>query len=229
MIVDFDKEPLIPGHLNGLLAPVLSLLKGARSVESISDERPARLLMEALTAELEETGFVGIHHTRALPESIKSNGLQLLTGRERRAKFLREYGKLFTAGEIADIEAAWKNYFCGMQYMGREGQVWFNYTSDEFDTAEESHFLRYFGGEQIHMPLHDHPSVSEKLRSIGVPLRVRCRLFPSVVTEFRDHSAAWVWLSIYHKKLNPSAAVDSFNIYSPRSIPASAILSVDPL
>lgn len=97
--------------------------------------------------------IIGIHYTRAMPESIRSKGLLIRNGNQIRQAFLEEYGYLFSQEETQNLKKEWSNYFNCLQSSVRDERIFFNFTENELEQDGVSRLLEAYGGEQIGMPI----------------------------------------------------------------------------
>jgi hypothetical protein len=67
--------------------------------------------------------------------------------------------------------------------------------------------LTNYGCENIYMPLTESPDLEAILSTIGQPLVVECELNPANLKTFMDYPWGTIWLSTYHKSINPRADV----------------------
>ena len=105
--------------------------------------------------------MIGIHYSRAIPESIGNNGLLIRNGVEIRATFLKDHGHLFTEREVATIKEKWTNYYVTNQCTSRDGRIYFNFTESALNTAGTEYLLSLYGGEQISMCFELHEPIGE--------------------------------------------------------------------
>jgi hypothetical protein len=109
----------------------------------------------------------------------------------------------------------------------RDNMIWFNLSPQAMENGDAGPLLEHYGGEVVYMPLTNLGSISLKIRDIGQPLVVKCRLNPNQINGFWEYPIALVWLSAYHTKINPNARFYDQDIYSTTAIPLQDILSVE--
>lgn len=222
-----DTASTLPKELLKELSALDSSLKRIDYFDDVEREVDLNSVLERLDSYLEERGVIAHHYTRADPESIRLRGLIVSTGAERRAWFLTAYGHRFTPEQLSQIREAHAKYFWKGQNEVRDGLVFLTLNKHAPDDLDVAPLLSYFGGETINMPLTRIPGVDEVLRSIGKPLVVSVQLHPSQMIDCTDHSAARVWLSAYHAKVNPKAELNGRDVSVCKSIPPKDILSIE--
>ena len=200
MPVYVDSLDQFPDHISAMLLPFRVDFLNENYIDSlVRDLHRLDAVQQAMTEFLEENGVVAYHYTRAYRQSIQDNGLLIQQGSYRRQWFLDTYGHLFTSDEISVIKAAWKKYFTESQDACRDGRIWFNHTKNALSNGGAGPLLENFGGEMIYMPLDKHSSISAKIKQMGEPLIVHCRLKPSVINGYWDYPSAVAWLSLIIK------------------------------
>lgn len=151
-----------------------------------------------------ENRIIGVHYTRALPDSIRSKGLLIRNGMEIREGFLSEHGELFTQKELSIIRYRWDNYFFHDD-NSNGNNVFFNFTEVELGRAGTKYLLGMYGGEQVSMCFEPDELIGIKLGKIGEPLIVRCSLEPKNIEIFGDYPWGKVLVSSFHLLINPKA------------------------
>jgi len=217
----------IPEEIVRLISPLSEQLMQSRFVDSVARTRAAQPVLARMTDYLEQTGIIGIHYTRAVPADISASGLICATGAERRAWFLEKYADHFSHSELRAIKAAWQQFFTERQNSVRDSKVFFCLTMRALLNGGAAPLLENFGGEAINMPLVGLPRITDKIRVLGSPLIVRCGLKPSRLRGSWDHPAAVVWLSAFHTRLNPQAALYDVDVYTTSSISPEDVISVE--
>jgi hypothetical protein len=226
-MISFESAASIPDDIVHMIEPLKGQLMQARFVDSVARTRSAQPVLARMTQYLEQTGIIGIHYTRAVPGDISAGGLICATGAERRAWFLEKYGHHFRDCELETIKAAWRQYFTDCQNSVRDSKVFFCLTMKALVNGGAAPLLENFGGEAINMPLVGLPGITDKIRSLGSPLIVKCALKPSELHCSWDYHAAVVWLSAYHTQINSQAALYDVDVYTTSSIPPQDIISIE--
>ena len=228
MPIYVDSLDQLPDNISAMLLPLRNEFLKANYIDSlVRDLHHLDAIQMAMTEFLEENGVVAYHYTRAYRQSIKSNGLLIQQGNQRRQWFLDTFGHLFTPDEISAIRNTWDRYFTKYQDSLRDGRIWFNHTKKALSNGGAGPLLENFGGEMIYMPLDEHPSISSKIKQMGEPLIVHCCLRPNSVKGFWKYPAAVVWLSTYHRSVNPEACLYDVDIYTQVSVPPEAIIKIE--
>lgn len=156
-------------------------------------------LIERLTDFSKDYNIIGYHYTRANKEDILKEGLKSRSGQEVREAFLSRYGSLFTAEEFDTIKKSWNAYFNRTMVESRDHRIFFNLTTTAlFDSGAEP-LLKYYGGEQVYMPLKGEPTIANKLQSIGTPLLIKAILDPEQLSNFYEDDIAKIAISSYHR------------------------------
>ncbi|WNO10501.1 hypothetical protein [Teredinibacter sp. KSP-S5-2] len=205
MNVDLNNPALLPPEIHRKFGKIKNLFFEYEFSESLVENREVIPLVRELNAYCEENRIIGIHYTRAIPESIKLNGLLSRCGREIRDTFIREHGSMFTDDELDIIRERWAIYFTSSQSDVRDGRVFFNFTESELGRAGSKYLLGLYGGEQVSMCFELDEPIGCKLASIGEPLLVRCSLEPRFVETFTDYSWGKILVSSYHYMVNRNA------------------------
>jgi hypothetical protein len=226
-MISLESAPSIPGDILRLIKPLEEELMQSRSIDSVARGRNAQPVLARMNEHLEDSGIVGIHYTRAVPEDISASGLVCATGAQRRAWFLAKYGHHFCSPELEAIKAAWRQYFTGCQNSARDNKVFFNLTATALKDGGAAPLLEYFGGEAINMPLVGLPKITEKIKHLGSPLIVKCGLKPSRLLGCWTYPAAVVWLSAYHKQLNSRAVLYDVDVYATSTVRPENIISIE--
>lgn len=227
MCIRVDTIDGMPEDLAVKLEQIRPELEAHDYITDVADKPEILRLLRELNEYGVSKTVVGIHRTRAVRESIQKNGLQPRSGQERREQFLRDHGKLFTVEERKQIREAFSEYYTPFMNMVRDNRVWFNLCREAPRGSER--LLEYYGGEVVFMPLKDIPTICAKLRNIGEPLAIECRLHPDKIRGFWDYPVALVWLSAYHAHVNRRAQVYDVDLYSTGTIAPKDILSITAL
>jgi hypothetical protein len=228
MPIHLDSLDQLPVHISAMLMSLRTDFLNIRCIDDlVRDSRHIDTIQRAITDFLEETGVVAYHYTRAHKKSIQDNGLFVQEGSQRRQWFLDTYGHLFTPDEISVIRTTWDRYFTKYQDSLRNGKICFNHTKDALTNGGAGPLLENFGGEMIYMPLGEHSSISSKIKQIGEPLIVHCRLKPSLINGSWDYPSAVVWLSTYHRTINPVACSYDVDINTQVSVPPEDIIKIE--
>lgn len=184
-------------------------------------------LIDRITDFSKDCKIIGYHYTRADKDDILKGGLKSRTGQEIRETFLSRYGKLFTPKELDIIKNAWNAYFNKNMISCRDYRIFFNLTTTAlFDSGAEP-LLRYYGGEQVYMPLKSFPSIAKKIQNIGSPLLIKATLDPSQLKLFDYEDIAKIAISSYHRLLRPDATQYDQDAYQREPILPNQVEIID--
>lgn len=226
MTIDLASPSRIPPEILSSLQEYEAAFRREEFLDALLDDRRILGVVEHLNQVCVEQGIVGYHYTRAVREQIVNEGLVAHSGRERRGRFLAEYGPKFMPEDRAAIDSAWKKYFDGRQDSARNGRVWFALTLGALTNGSADRLLSYFGGEGVYMPLTRIDSIAAVLRRIGEPLVVSCRLDATWAKTFIDLPWGKAWLSAHHATRNPTAHRIDCDVYVCGSMPPERIICI---
>jgi hypothetical protein len=202
-------------NLDGLPTRFLEELKGVKGVlqqnkflESLLHRLAIADLMKRINEYCLKNYIYGYHYTRAIPEEIAKTGLTCRDGDTIRGSFLEKFGHLFTKEEIIRMKKNWLSHFTTHQKRIRDNRLYFNFTTKALKSFGADSLLLNFGGEQIYMPLQEAGLISDKIRNIGQPLILKCRLDPNNLNTFYENPWGRIAISTYHCQVNPDAHRD---------------------
>lgn len=152
-----------------------------------------------------KNNVVGYHYTRAIHNDIKKSGLCCRDGETIRSSFLEKYQHLFSDKEIQIIKKNWSTHFNLLQQKIRDNRLYFNFTTSALRNSGADPLLSNFGGEQVYMPLKDIKGIGNKLKTIGKPLILKCKLDPNKIKTFHEYPWGRIAISTYHTKINKLA------------------------
>ena len=180
-------------------------------------------LIERITEFSKDCNIIGYHYTRANKEDILKEGLKSKSGQEIRETFLSRYSGLFTVEELETIKKLWDAYFDRIMVESRDHRIFFNLTTTALFDGGAEPLLKYYGGEQVYMPLQRESSIAQKLQSIGTPLLIKVILDPKQLSNFYEDDIAKIAISSYHRNKNNNADQYDRDVYqqqpiSPRQI-----------
>lgn len=216
----------IPVPLREDLTSQEEIFQETELLEELLERRSLRTAAEELNALCEADGVIGYHYTRSFRNRITTEGLVACSGDQHRRRFLREYGDRFTPSQRQRLLQSWENYFDSQQNRARDGRVWFNLTLNALGSSGARPLLYHFGGEVIYMPVKRDDEIAEILHSIGNPLVVKCALDTDNLTTFADLPWGKVWLSTYHRCVNPSSYRFDVDAYCTSSILPNCIIGI---
>ncbi|WP_428240793.1 hypothetical protein [Gynuella sp.] len=167
--------------------------------------REVSALVRDINQYCNENRIIGVHYTRALPESILAQGLLVRNGEEIRREFLQQHGHRFSEKEITEIKKRWSRYFNRNQSSARDDRIFFNFTEIKRGGGGSENLLSLYGGEQVSMCFKLGEALSIRLGEIGKPLVIRCALYPNQIKTFIEHPWGKILVSSFHAVINPNA------------------------
>ena len=103
------------------------------------------------------------------------------------------------------IIRVWNNHFDVEQQRSRDNHLFFNFTTCALADSGAEPLLANFGGEQVYMPIQDLKGIGEKIKNIGKPLILKCKLNPNNIETFYEYPWGRIAVSTYHCSLNSEA------------------------
>lgn len=180
-------------------------------------------LIERITEFSKDCNIIGYHYTRANKEDILKEGLKSRSGQEIRETFLSRYSGLFTVEELETIKKLWDAYFDKIQKSSRDNYIFFNLTTEALSNSGAKPLLKYYGGEQVYMPLQRESSIAQKLKGIGAPLLIKAILDPKQLNNFYEDDIAKIAISSYHRNKRTDADQYDCDVYQRQPISPSQI------
>lgn len=205
MIIDLTKPQNLPNQFVNRLNAIDDLCQKHKFSETLLKISDVYILVKEIDAYCHENEIVGIHYTRASPDSIKKWGLLIRSGDEIRSKFLEEHGNRFTPEEITLIKERWEIYFSGIQNSARDNKIFFNFTELALGNGGAKYLTGLYGGEQVAMCFELDDPIGIKLGKIGESIIVRCALKPSNIETFTEYPWGQILVSSYHLSKNSGA------------------------
>ena len=148
--------------------------------------------------------IIGFHYTNAIETDILEKGMIIRSGNEIRNDFRNKYFHLFDKSEQILIEEKWNQRFGQKDTESRDFRTFFNFTKDALENGGAELLLKYYGGEQVYIPLFDLSSIGEKLTKIGKPMILKCTLDPNDIMTFIENPWGKIIVSSYSRKINPN-------------------------
>ena len=180
-------------------------------------------LIERTTEFSKDCNIVGYHYTKANKEDILKEGLKSRSGQEIREIFLSRYSGLFTVEELETIKKLWDAYFDKIQKSSRDNYIFFNLTTEALSNSGAEPLLKYYGGEQVYMPLQREFTIAQKLRGIGTPLLIKAILDPKQLSNFYEDDIVKIAISSYHRTKRMDANQYDCDVYQRHPISPSQI------
>lgn len=205
MNIDLSKPLDLPEEFVSRLMAIKSAFMDREFSESLVERSDVSSLTRDLDRYCRDNRIIGVHYTRAVPESIRTKGLLIRDGEEIREAFINEHGHLFSEKEILIIKKRWGDYFDYSQSSVRNRRIFFNFTEIELGGSGTEYLLGLYGGEQVSMCFELDEPIGLKLGAIGAPLVVRCSLDPNQVETFIENPWGKILISSFHALTNPDA------------------------
>ncbi|HDL7089150.1 TPA: hypothetical protein PXM39_000579 [Yersinia enterocolitica] len=205
MYIDLCKPLDLPDEFVTRLRAIESSCMGEEFSESLVEHYNVSALVRDIDQYCRSNRIIGIHYTRAVPESIRSKGLLVRDGKEVRETFLSEHGYLFSQEEILMIKDRWECYFDHNQGSARNSRIFFNFTEKELGRSGTKYLLGLCGGEQVSMCFEADELLGLKFGKIGEPMVVRCSLDPNQIKTFIEYPWGKILVSSFHALINPDA------------------------
>lgn len=212
---------------------VIRLLENNDSIEPIREEPILLDIFEDVQQYALSKGVVCYHCTKQLPEyPYKITGLKTLNFETHHSNFLKYIcnypgvdKKCFDRIKKALLK--FRNDPCD----SREKKLWFVFTRDPVLDLGTECFFKYYGGEAIYMPFIYEPEmqdITKILESIGEPVVVEIRLFPSdIVTCKQDGfgrpAFGRILVECFAKSINPNFCRDGGEGYIEKDVPPEDI------
>ena len=147
----------------------------------------------------------GYHYTKAIPKDILDSGLICRNGDDIRNSFVKDFGFKFTKEELNNIRKIWLSHFDEQEKESRDNLLFFNFTTTALENSSANSLLSYYGGEQIYMPIQELKGIGSKIKKIGKPLILKCKLDPKKIKTFNELPWGKIAVSTYHCKINKGA------------------------
>jgi hypothetical protein len=203
--IDLQDIETFPNEFIEKLSAYDELFKSHEFLEEIESNHMIQLLILQINDYCEMNRIIGFHYTRSIPQNILDKGLKIRSGSEIRRDFLNDHGKLFTDQELNLMKQRWLSNFWEEQENVRGNRIFFNFTLTELHGLGARDLLNNYGGEQVYFCIDEIDGVSEKIKSLGVPLVAKCTLNPNDVTTFGENCWGKIAVSTYHRTVNPKA------------------------
>lgn len=218
----------MPDHLVGQLSRWRQLMVDSLYIDQLLENDELKELVRTLNALCCENTIIGIHYTHAIRSDIERDGLVISQGNSWRQKFLERHGHLFSEDQKEKIKSIWETYFSGGQQYARDNKIAFNFTYSGFRDGGADRLIKYYGGEQVYMPLTNELDIAAILQSLGEPLVLECALHPDQLHTYTDLPWGKIWLSTYHRSVNPEARQYDQDGHQTQSVPHDAISIFSP-
>ncbi|RKS42502.1 hypothetical protein BC962_3260 [Gillisia mitskevichiae] len=213
MIINLETLEGLPIYFIQKLTKFDDLLLKFDFLEEIEDLKTVEELIIEFQEFLNNQIIIGYHYTRALENNILKEGLLSRNGEEIRSKFIKDFSHEFTEGEISLIKELWRNCFDDSDKEVRDNRIYFNFTKNALKNSGARLLLNNYGGEQVYWPLYNVNEISSKLKSLGTPMILECKLEAKKINTFSINPWAKIAISSYHKKINPNAHTEDRDAY----------------
>lgn len=203
-IIDLNDLKGIPKDYIEELQTFNVLFKENVFLEDLLSNYSINNLVERINEFCLKNQIFGYHYTRAIPDELIRTGLTCRKGDDIREAFIANFGNQFTEDEKLKIKEKWNNHF-EFQKKNRDNRLFFNFTTIELENYGAEPLLSNYGGEQVYLPLCDLPGIGEKIKCIGTPLILKCKLDPNNINTFHERTWGRIAVSSYHCQLNNEA------------------------
>jgi hypothetical protein len=211
--IDLNNLEGIPLEFLDKLQSFDSLFKENMSFEKILSSFHISNIIEDINNYCLKNQIFGYHYTRAVPIEIQKTGLTCRKGDDIRNSFIANFGHYFTNDEIVKMKKAWFNHFDSQQKKTRDSCLFFNFTTVALEEFGAEHLLSNFGGEQVYMPIKGLKGVGDKIKNIGKPLILKCKLDPNKIKTYYERPWGRIAISTYHCRINKEAHQDDQDGY----------------
>jgi hypothetical protein len=211
-IVNLNNLQGIPKEFINELESFNSLFKENILLENLLRNYSIANLIERINEYCLKNQIFGYHYTKAIPDEIQKTGLTCRNGEDIRYTFMINFGYLFTEDEKLKIKKAWANFDCE-QKEARDNRLFFNFTTCALEDFSAKPLLTNFGGEQVYMPIQELKEIGDKIKRIGKPLILKCKLDPNNINTFYKHPWGRIAVSTYHCQINKEAQQDDQDGY----------------
>lgn len=226
MAVNLNSLDQMPTDIRKSLQKYRHLFIKARSIEGLLEDVDIFGVAEHLDHICRKEGVICYHFTRAVQHEIRVRGLEVSSGADRRSQFISSHGNLFSEGQRRRIRQAWGEYFDEEAPTARDGKIWFNLTLNALNNGGADRLLRFFGGEQIYMPLTQDDEIAAVLQTVGEPLIVECALPTEILYTFSEIPWGKTWLSTYHLSIRQEALQFDQDASTRKPVPTSQIVTI---
>lgn len=206
--IDLDNLQEMPKEFLDELQNSNSLFKENRFLENLLHNYSIANLIEQINEYCLKNQIFGYHYTRAIPDEIQKTGLTCRKGEYIRNSFIANFGHCFTEEEKLKIKKAWADHFDHQQQELRDDYLFFNFTTCALEDSGAESLLTNFGGEQVYMPIQELNEIGDKIKNIGKPLILKCKLDPNEIKTFYKHPWGRIAVSSYHCQINKEAHRD---------------------
>jgi hypothetical protein len=203
--INLDNLQGLPNEFLNELQGLEFIFQENRFLENLLNNNSVSSLMTRINDYCLANQIFGYHYTRAVPEDIFKTGLTCRKGDDIRNSFMTKFGHHFNKIEKIRIQKAWNNHFNFQQQKSRDNRLFFNFTTCALEDFGAEPLLTNFGGEQVYMPLQELTDIENKIRNIGTPLILKCKLDPNNINTFCEFPWGRIAVSTYHCQINHQA------------------------
>lgn len=157
--------------------------------------------------------IIGYHYTNAIERDLLEKGIVVRTGRDIRQDFIARHFYLFSEKEQRQILENWEKQFDAPEAKLRDGVIYFNFLKVALNNGGAEDLLKYYGGEQVYLPLLPLVKIRKKLEKIGIPMILKCKLNPNDITTSIENPWGKIAVSKYHRIVNPAAILEDQDGY----------------
>lgn len=208
MVVDFDTLSGIPEEFIRRLKSQNDFLLKCQFLEQLCQDYNIIHLIVDINNYCSEKEIIGYHYTNALERDFLEKGIVVRTGNEIRQDFIERHFHLFSGKEQRQILEKWEKQFDAEEAELRDGSIYFNFLKEAINNGGAEDLLKYYGGEQVYLPLLPLVKIRKKLEKIGIPMILRCKLNPKDITTSIENPWGKIAVSSYHRIVNPTAILE---------------------
>lgn len=107
----------------------------------------------------------------------------------------------------------WDSHFDNRKQRSRDNYLFSNFTIASLYNYGAEPLLTNFGGEQVYMPIFELDGISTKIKSLGTPMILKCRLDPNQINTFYEYPWGKIAVSSFHAICNLQACRVDQDVY----------------
>jgi hypothetical protein len=208
MVVDFETLSGIPEEFIRRLKSYNDFFLKCKFLEQLCQDNNIIHLITDINNYCSEKAIIGYHYTNGIERDFLEKGLVVRTGRDIRQDFVKRHFHLFSEKEQRQILKNWEKQFDQGEAELRDDSIYFNFLKEALHNGGAEDLLKYYGGEQVYLPLLPLAKVRKKLERIGIPMILRCKLNPKDIAISIENPWGKIAVSKYHRAINPVALLE---------------------
>lgn len=213
MVVDFETLSGIPEEFIKRLKLHNDFFMKCHFLEQLVQDKDINHLMVDINNFCSGNTIIGYHYTNAIERDLLEKGIVVRTGRDIRQDFIARHFHLFSEKEQRQILENWEKQFDEQEAKLRDGYIYFNFLKEALNNGGAEDLLKYYGGEQVYLPLLRLIKIRRKLQRIGIPMILKCKLNPNDITASIENPWGKITVSKYHRTVNPAAILEDQDGY----------------